>query len=107
MEKEECIQIMMIQDKIIAAQQECEEACLQRDTPDYRMLYFRLFARMEEVRKLLGAEINQNKKPPLRGRGSGQLRLPADVEQRPEQTGKQAWAAVNYNLHTVTPPFGK
>ena len=24
-EKEECIQIMMIQDKIIAAQQECEE----------------------------------------------------------------------------------
>lgn len=53
MEKEECIQIMMIQDKIIAAQQECEEACLQRDTPDYRMLYFRLFARMEEVQKLL------------------------------------------------------
>ena len=39
-EKEECIQIMMIQDKIIAAQQECEEACLQSDTPDYRMLYF-------------------------------------------------------------------
>ena len=52
-EKEECIQIMMIQDKIIAAQQECEEACLQRDTPDYRMLYFMLFARMEEVQKLL------------------------------------------------------
>ena len=51
--------------------------------------------------------MNQNKKPPLRGRGSGQLRFPADVEQRPEQTGKQAWAAVNYNLHTVTPPFGK
>ncbi len=48
MEKEECIQIMMIQDKIIAAQQECEEACLQSDTPDYR-----IFARMEEVRKLL------------------------------------------------------
>ena len=45
MGKEECIQIMMIQ--------ECEEACLQSDTPDYRMLYFRLFARMEEVRKLL------------------------------------------------------
>lgn len=44
---------MMIQDKIIAAQQEREEACLQSDTPDYRMLYFRLFARMEEVRKLL------------------------------------------------------
>lgn len=57
--------------------------------------------------KAAGAEINQNKKPPLRGRGSGQLRFPADVEQRPEQTGKQAWAAVNYNLHTVTPPFGK
>ena len=44
---------LMIQDKIIAAQQECEEACLQSDTPDYRMLYFRLFARMEEVQKLL------------------------------------------------------
>ena len=44
---------LMIQDKIIAAQQECEEACLQSDTPDYRMLYFRFFARMEEVRKLL------------------------------------------------------
>ena len=44
---------LMIQDKIIAAQQEREEACLQSDTPDYRMLYFRIFARMEEVRKLL------------------------------------------------------
>ena len=43
---------LMIQDKIIAAQQEREEACLQSDTPDYRMLSFRLFARMEEVRKL-------------------------------------------------------
>ena len=53
MGKEECIQIMMIQDKFIAAQQECEEACLQSDTPDYRMLSFRLFARLEEVRKLL------------------------------------------------------
>ena len=55
MGKEESIQIMMIQDKIIAAQQECEEACLQSDTPDYRMLYFRLFARMEEVRQQLTA----------------------------------------------------
>lgn len=106
-EKEECIQIMMIQDKIIAAQQECEEACLQSDTPDYRMLYFRLFCPNGGSAKAAGAEINQNKKPPLRGRGSWQLRFPADVEQRPEQTGKQAWAAVNYNLHTVTPPFGK
>ena len=53
MEKEECIQIMMIQDKIIAAQQECEEAFLHSDRPVYRMLYFSLFARMEEVQKLL------------------------------------------------------
>ena len=52
-EKEECIQIMMIQDKIIAAQQEREEACLQSDTPDYRALYFKLFACVEEVRRLL------------------------------------------------------
>ena len=52
-EKEECIQIMMIQDKIIAIQQECEEICLQSDSPDYRALYFKLFARTEEVRKLL------------------------------------------------------
>ena len=51
--KEECIQIMMIQDKIIAIQQECEEICLQSDAPDYRALYFKLFARTEEVRKLL------------------------------------------------------
>ena len=42
-EKEECIQIMMIQDKIIAIQQECEEICLQSDAPDYRALYFKLF----------------------------------------------------------------
>ena len=53
MEKEECIQIMMIQDKIIAIQQECEEICLQSDAPDYRALYFKLFARTEEARKLL------------------------------------------------------
>ena len=52
-EKEEYIQIMMIQDKIIAIQQECEEICLQSDAPDYRALYFKLFARTEEVRKLL------------------------------------------------------
>ena len=52
-EKEECIQIMMIQDKIIAIQQECEEIYLQSDAPDYRALYFKLFARTEEVRKLL------------------------------------------------------
>jgi hypothetical protein len=52
-EKEECIQIMMIQDKIIAIQQEYEEICLQSDAPDYRALYFKLFARTEEVRKLL------------------------------------------------------
>ncbi len=44
---------LMAQDKIIAIQQECEEICLQSDTPDYRALYFRLFACVEEVRKLL------------------------------------------------------
>ena len=44
---------LMIQDKIIAIQQECEEICLQSDAPDYRALYFKLFARTEEVRKLL------------------------------------------------------
>ena len=27
--------------------------CLQSDAPDYRALYFKLFARTEEVRKLL------------------------------------------------------
>lgn len=43
----------MAQDIIIAAKQACEEACLQSDTPDYRALYFTLFARMEEVRKVL------------------------------------------------------
>ena len=36
---------LMIQDKIIAIQQECEEICLQSDAPDYRALYFKLFAR--------------------------------------------------------------
>ena len=40
---------LMIQDKIIAIQQECEEICLQSDAPDYRALYFKLFARTEEV----------------------------------------------------------
>lgn len=44
---------LMTQDIIIAAQQACEEACLQSDTPNYRALYFTLFARMEEVRKVL------------------------------------------------------
>ena len=44
---------LMAQDKIIAIQQECEEICLQSNTPDYRALYFKLFARVEEVRKLL------------------------------------------------------
>lgn len=44
---------LMAQDKIIAVQQEYEEICLQSDMPDYRALYFMLFARVEEVRKLL------------------------------------------------------
>ena len=39
---------LMIQDKIIAIQQECEEICLQSDAPDYRALYFKLFARTEK-----------------------------------------------------------
>lgn len=43
----------MAQDKIIAIQQECEEICLQSDTPDCRALYFKLFACVEEVRRLL------------------------------------------------------
>ena len=43
----------MAQDKIIAIQQECEEICLQSDTPDYRALYFKLFVCVEEVRRLL------------------------------------------------------
>ncbi len=41
------------QDKIIAVQRECEEVCLQIDTPDYRALYFKLFALTEELRLLL------------------------------------------------------
>lgn len=41
------------QDKIIAVQRECEEVCLQSDTPDYRALYFKLFAQTEELRLLL------------------------------------------------------
>lgn len=41
------------QDKIIAVQRECEEVCLQSDTPDYRALYFKLFALTEELRLLL------------------------------------------------------
>lgn len=48
--RERCL---MAQDIIIAAQQACEEACLQSDDPDYRELYFTLFACMEEVRKVL------------------------------------------------------
>lgn len=40
-------------DKIIAVQRECEEVCLQSDTPDYRALYFKLFALTEELRLLL------------------------------------------------------
>lgn len=44
------LSLLMLQDRIIAAQQECEEIFLQSDPPDYRALYFRLFARMEDVR---------------------------------------------------------
>lgn len=34
-------------------QRRCEEACMQSDTPDYRALYFRLFAATEEARRRL------------------------------------------------------
>lgn len=34
-------------------QQHCEEVCMQSDTPDYRALYFRLFAATEEARHRL------------------------------------------------------
>ncbi len=34
-------------------QQHCEEVCMQSDTPDYRALYFRLFAATEEARRRL------------------------------------------------------
>lgn len=44
---------LMAQDKIIAVRRECEETCLRSDAPDYRALYFRLFACVEEVRRLL------------------------------------------------------
>ena len=44
---------LMAQDKIIAIQQKCEEICLQSDALDYRALYFKLFACVEEVRRLL------------------------------------------------------
>ena len=47
------------------------------------------------------------KKAPLGGLGSGQLRLTADVKQRPEQPGKQTRAAVNNDLHAVPLLFGK
>lgn len=56
---------LMIQDKIIAIQQECEEICLQSDAPDYRALYFKLFARTEEVRKPLELRYHQKRKPAI------------------------------------------
>ena len=34
-------------------QQHCEEVCMQSDTPDYRALYFRLFAATEEAHRRL------------------------------------------------------
>lgn len=55
MERECRIHLLMLQDRIIAAQQECEEIFLQSDPPDYRALYFRLFARMEDVRTVAEA----------------------------------------------------
>ena len=54
-----------------------------------------------------GCDIRAKKKAPLGGLGSGQLRLTADVKQRPEQPGKQTRAAVNNDLHAVPLLFGK
>lgn len=42
---------LMIQDKIIAIQQECEEICLQSDAPDYRALYFNTLSSLPGRRK--------------------------------------------------------
>lgn len=53
MKNEEYSNFIKAQRMIIAAQQQCEEICLQSDTPDYRALYFRLFALTEELRLLL------------------------------------------------------
>ncbi len=53
MKNEKYSDFIKAQHMIIAAQQECEEICLQSDTPDYRALYFRLFALTEELRLLL------------------------------------------------------
>lgn len=53
MERECRIHLWMLQDKLIAAQRECEERYLQSDTPDYRALYFRLFAQTEQVRRAM------------------------------------------------------
>ena len=58
MTKEEYIKIMMIQDRIIALQQ--EEVCMQSDTPDYRALYFKLFAQLELLRKLLADAVAES-----------------------------------------------
>lgn len=46
--------------------------------------------------------ILKRKSPHRGGLGSGQLRLAADMEQCPKQTGKQARAAVNNDLHQIT-----
>ena len=46
--------------------------------------------------------IPKRKKAPIGGFGSGQLRLAANVEQRPKQTGKQTRAAVNDDLHQIS-----
>lgn len=51
MKNEKYSDFIKAQHMIIAAQQECEEICLQSDTPDYRALYFRLFAQTEQVRR--------------------------------------------------------
>ena len=44
---------MMTAEKITAAQRPSEEAYMQSGAPDYRSRYFKLFAALEEIRKLL------------------------------------------------------
>lgn len=59
MERECRIHLWMLQDKLIAAQRECEERYLQSDTPDYRALYFKLFAQTEQVRRDMEALLKE------------------------------------------------
>lgn len=50
------------QDKIIAVQRECEEVCLQSDTPDYRALYLGCFRKRRSCACYL-IHCHRHKKP--------------------------------------------